>query len=114
MRISGWSSDVCSSDLGRTIPEVWLKAAQYVDGCSHHEDFDVFLHVSEPTVLEAEDRSIYEIVDGFLKQHGAYSIHTVAETIFPLDEYMRGGPEAVFETYPPRIKAIHEIGRAHV
>src|SRR3546814_14719804 len=76
MRISGWSSDVCSSDLGRTIPEVWLKAAQYVDGCPHHEDFDVFLHVSEPTVLEAEDRSIYEIVDGFLKQHGAYSIRS--------------------------------------
>ncbi len=22
---------------GRTIPEVWLKAAQYVDGCPHHE-----------------------------------------------------------------------------
>ncbi|MFT3966745.1 MAG: hypothetical protein QM690_12780 [Sphingobium sp.] len=92
---------------GRTIPEVWLKAVQHVDACPRHEDFDVFLHVREPTVLEANDRAIYEIVDAFFKKHGAYSIHTVAETIFPLDEYMRGGREAVFETYPPRIKAIH-------
>ncbi|OJY63116.1 MAG: hypothetical protein BGP16_04590 [Sphingobium sp. 66-54] len=86
---------------------MWLKAVQHVDACPRHEDFDVFLHVREPTVLEANDRAIYEIVDAFFKKHGAYSIHTVAETIFPLDEYMRGGREAVFETYPPRIKAIH-------
>ncbi|WP_129792143.1 hypothetical protein [Sphingosinicella sp. CPCC 101087] len=92
---------------GRTIPEVWLKAVRHVDLCPRHQDFDVFLHVREPTVLEADDRAIYEIVDAFFKKHDAYSIHTVAETIFPLDEYMRGGCEAVFEIYPPRIKAIH-------
>ncbi len=92
---------------GRTIPEVWLKAVQHVDACPRHEDLDVFLHVREPTVLEAGDRAIYETVDTFFKQHGAYSVHTVAETIFPLDEYMRGGPEAVFKSYPPRIRAIH-------
>lgn len=92
---------------GRTIPEVWLKAVQHVHACPHHEDFDVFLHVREPTILEANDRQIYEILDAFFKRHGAQSIHTVAETIFPLDEYMRGGREAVFESYPPRIKTIH-------
>ncbi|MFA7585396.1 MAG: hypothetical protein WCY11_04250 [Novosphingobium sp.] len=92
---------------GRTIPEVWLKAVRHVDACPKKEDFDVFLHVREPTVLETNDREIYEILDGFFKAHGAYSIHTVAETIFPLDEYVRGGAKAVFDTYPSRIKTIH-------
>jgi hypothetical protein len=92
---------------GRTIPEVWMKAVRHVDSCPRQEDFDVFLHVSEPTVLDPADRKIYEFVDAFLKKHDAYSIHTVAETIFPLDEYLHGGAEAVFDTYPLRIKAIH-------
>jgi hypothetical protein len=94
---------------GRAIPEVWLKAVRHVDACPHQEDFDVFLHVREPTVLEPVDVEIYRLVDTFLKEHGAYSNHTVAETIFPLDEYMRGGAKAVFEIYPTRIKAIHAV-----
>lgn len=94
---------------GRTIPEVWLQAARHVRGCPKQEDFDVFLHVREPTVLDAEDAAVYQLVDAFLTDHGAFSVHTVAETIFPLDEYLRGGAKAVFGTYPGRIKAIHAV-----
>lgn len=92
---------------GRTIPEVWLKAAAHVNACHRHEDLNVFLHVREPTVLEVSDHNVWLAVDQFLSEHGAYSVHTVAETIFPLDCYQRGGVEAVFEDYPSRIKEIH-------
>ncbi|MCJ2183703.1 hypothetical protein MTR62_13530 [Novosphingobium sp. 1949] len=92
---------------GRTIPEVWLKAASYVNDCHRHEDLNVFLHVREPTVLEVADRDVWLAMDQFFSDHGAYSIHTVAETIFPLDCYEKGGAAGVYEDYPRRIKEIH-------
>jgi hypothetical protein len=94
---------------GRTIPEVWLKAASHVNACHKHEDLNVFLHVQEPTVLEVADHDVWVAVDQFLSGHGAYSVHTVAETIFPLDCYQRGGAVAVYDDYPSRIKKIHAV-----
>jgi len=96
---------------GQTSPEVWLAAVEHVKSCSDYEDFDVFLNIAEPTVLSSQDRAVYEAVDGFLTTHGGYSIHTVAETIFPLDEYLRHGAHGVFSLFPTKLRSIHKARR---
>lgn len=92
----------------QTAPEVWLSAVEHVSVCPDQEDFDVFLNVAEPTVLSLQDRAVYNEVNTFLELHGGYSVHTVAETIFPLDEYLHGGAHGVFELYPPKMQAIQK------
>lgn len=93
---------------GQTAPSVWLAAAEYLEHCPDQEDFDVILHVTEPTVLSKQDAAVYQEVDQFLTGHGAFSIHTVAETIFPLDEYLRKGTNSVFKEFPDKIRAIQK------
>jgi hypothetical protein len=92
----------------QTAPAVWLAAVEYLEGCDNQEDFDVILHVTEPTVLSRQDRDVYQEVDRFLSGHGAFSIHTVAETIFPLDEYMRKGAKSVYKEFPAKIREIQK------
>jgi len=97
----------------KTAPSVWLAAVEYLRGCPHEEDFDVILHVPQPTVLTASDSAVYDEVDRFLKAHGAFSVHTVAETIFPLDEYEHGGARSVFDDFPEKIRAIQKARDDH-
>ena len=92
----------------QTAPAVWLAGVEHLNGCAAWEDFDVFLHVAEPTVLSEQDALVYNEVDRFLKTHGAFGIHTVAETIFPLDEYLHGGARGVFDNFPSKIRAIQK------
>src|SRR5438132_9471541 len=92
----------------QTTTAVWLAAVEHLSGCSDGEDFDVFLHVTEPTVLSEQDAAVYNEVDGFLKSRGAFGVHTVAETIFPLDEYLHGGARAVFDDFPSKIRGIQQ------
>jgi hypothetical protein len=93
---------------GQTAPAVWLAGVEHLNGCPNHEDFDVFLHVAEPTVLSKLDAAVYAEVDNFLTSHGAFGTHTIAETIFPLDEYLHGGAQGVFKDFPPKIRAIQK------
>lgn len=91
---------------GQTAPAVWLAAVEHVAASPRSEDFDVFLHVLEPTVLSSKDKLVHDEVDSFLKSHGAFGLNTVAETIFPLSEYLHGGARAVFEDFPSRVREI--------
>ncbi|KQV57376.1 MULTISPECIES: hypothetical protein [unclassified Caulobacter] len=93
---------------GTTAPEVWLNASEYLATQPKAEDFDVFLHVAEPTVLSSADAAVYKAVDAFLTTHGAFGLHTVAETIFPIDEYTRNGASGVFRDYPEKLRAIQK------
>lgn len=92
---------------GQTSPEVWLRAAEYLFGRKPREDFDVFLNVATPTVLSAADLKVIKLMDDFLVKHGGLPTSTVAETIFPLHDYLRGGANAVHVTYPERMAIIH-------
>lgn len=93
---------------GVSSPSVWLAAVEHVAAQRHAQDFDVFLHIAEPTVLSIEDKAVHDEVDEFLKSHGAFGLHTVAETIFPLDAYLHGGANAVFNDFPERLRAIQK------
>ena len=91
---------------GQSTPEVWLKAAEYLVGQPKSEDFDVFLHVTKPTVLSQADAAVYKAVDAFLTSHGAFGVHTVAETIFPMSEYQRNGAKGLFGAFPETLRSI--------
>lgn len=93
---------------GQTAPEIWLAGVEHLAEQPNAEDFDVFLHIAQPTVLSAADAAVYKTVDGFLTGHGAFGVHTVAETIFPLDEYARNGAEGLFGGYPDKLRAIQK------
>lgn len=93
---------------GQAAPAVWLGAVEHLTRCTDTQDFDVFLHIAEPTVLSVQDALVYKEVDRFLTTHGAFSVHTVAETIFPLDEYVRNGSRGLFEDYPAKLRAIQK------
>ena len=92
---------------GRTIPEVWTKAGRYLQDRKGHEDYDLILHITNPVELSSEDSEVIDLVDGFLKTHGGGRIHTVAETIFPISDYVRDGRAGVFKIYPERMERIH-------
>jgi len=93
---------------GKTTPEVWLAAAEYLASLKANEDFDVILHITEPTVLSEHDRRVYDEVDKFLKSQGAFGIHTVAETIFSLDEYRRSGAAGLYGEFPEKLRKIQK------
>jgi hypothetical protein len=93
---------------GNSAPAVWLAGVQHLAARNGREDFDVFLHIATPTVLSAEDASVLRRVDGFLTSQGGLPVNTVAETIFPLEDYLRGGVKEVFEAYPARMAKIHQ------
>lgn len=90
-----------------SIPRVWLDACTYLRGRKGREDYDVILHVTDPIPLSLPDRAVVESVDAFMAEHGGPSLNTVAETIFPLQDYLRDGVSGVFERYPERMKRIH-------
>jgi hypothetical protein len=91
---------------GETCPSVWLKAVEHLTGCPAHEDFDVFLGIATPTIYSASDRVILDTVDAFLRDHGGSRVETVAETLFPLSDYLHHGAKGVYEVYPKRIQHI--------
>jgi len=91
----------------QTIPEVWLLGVEHLAGLRPREDFDVFLNVATPTVLTTRDTDVSKLVGEFLKNHNGTPVETVAETIFPIQDYIRGGEKGVFEIYPKRMEKIH-------
>lgn len=91
---------------GSSIPETWTKAATYLESCKDHQDFDLFLGVENSTAFSAADRKVYGLVDKFLRSNGGSAVETVAETIFPLSDYLRGGADAVYGQYPKRMNLI--------
>jgi hypothetical protein len=92
---------------GRTTSEVWLLGTEHLARQRPREDFDVFLNIATPTVLSEHDATVLKLVDTFLVRRGGLSVETVAETIFPLQDYVREGTKGVFDIYPVRMAKIH-------
>ena len=93
---------------GETIPEVWLKAVRFLSKQKGREFFDLILHIKKPTVVNKADKSTIERVESFLKGHNGMPVSTVAETIFPMSYYKRGGKKAVYEDYVSDITKIRD------
>lgn len=91
---------------GDTIPEVWLKAVRFLSKQKGREFFDLILHIKKPTVANKADKSTIEKAEAFLKKYNGIPVSTVAETIFPMSYYKRGGKKAVYEDYVEDITKI--------
>lgn len=91
-----------------TREEAWFAAMEYlyVKEDRDRSDINVILEVQKPSVATELSRKIKNDFNQLLVDHGQYSIHTVAETIFPGAEYRRHGPEGVFEVYPSEVYPI--------
>ena len=91
-----------------TLAQAWLDACVHLRNCPGAMDTTVVLNVTEPTLVRPQDDSIAESLDAFLVEHGGFSNHTVAETIFPGYEYVHRGIDGVYNVYPnviyPKIK----------
>lgn len=93
---------------GETIPEVWLKAVRFLSKEQGREFFDLVLHVKNPTVANVADKSTIQRVESFLRMHKGMPVSTVAETIFPMSYYKRGGKDAVYNDYVRDILEIRD------
>ena len=80
---------------------VWLQAARAL---LDKEDrlYNLILEVEQPGKATQASRAIEQHVDKFLRKYDCQPTHTVAETIFPAAEYIRGGFDAVL-AYPTTV-----------
>ena len=80
----------------------WLQASEYL--LDHGDTLNVILEISSPEYEDQGTRAASESIDAlYLSESRArtpvYSIHTVAETIFPGWEYVHRGLAGVYRNY---------------
>jgi thymidylate synthase len=80
----------------------WLAGAKHLQSQDDWEDFNLVLSISDPRSYQDGDKKIECAVDALLKGHNN-SLHTVAETIFPLWLYKKEGTAGVYKTYPDKV-----------
>ena len=93
-----------------TRTEAWLKAAKFL--LCNGPSLNLVLGIRSP-----DSRGPYptagRLIDEFLNRENKFSMHTVAETVFPGYEYRRHGLRGVFSVYPdeiyPQIKKHRKI-----
>jgi len=89
-----------------TREEAWFAAMEHLikkDGLS---DMNIVLEIQNPANASDLSRKIKRDFDQLLVDADQYSLHTVAETIFPGEEYRRHGTEGVFNIYPNEVYPI--------
>ncbi len=86
----------------------WLAATAAVDNQRHHEAYNVVIDVTDPLAQTAVDIRIMEIVDNFLRTHGALPLQAVANTIFPEQLYRRYGSPKFYGVYENIYKKIRK------
>lgn len=91
---------------------VWLQAARTLLD-KDDRIYNLILEVQQPDAATPASRAIEQHVDNFLRENDCQPNHTVAETIFPAAEYVRGGLDAVL-AYPttvyPVIQSVNRWG----
>lgn len=88
---------------GQSIYGVWLQAAEHLFGTKEDSDYNLILEAHAPLNFDGADRSVRDLVNGFLTKHGKQPLDTVAGTIFPLGLYNRFGRDGVFNKYPNEV-----------
>lgn len=78
--------------------QAWRRATEYL--AKSGDQLNVILDVLDPTAEGVTSSEAYRLLDELYRQEGEYSVHTVAETIFPGWEYAHRGLSGVFQRYP--------------
>ncbi len=84
--------------------EAWLVAARRLFDTGPVNN--MILHIEDPISHSATDNAVMTQVDTFLRDHGAYPLSTVANTIFPDALYTPGKPELLYERYDRSFRKI--------
>ncbi len=88
-----------------TCAEAWVKACLYL--LDREPVNTLILHITDPVRFSPGDNAVIAAVDRLLRDHNAYPISTVANTIFPQSLYRPGEPAKLYERYRkiyPRMK----------
>jgi hypothetical protein len=80
----------------------WV-AASVVVRAAGGEAYNVITDIENPLAEDATDTAIIQVVDQHLRDHDAYSISTVANTIFPEATLRRYGPVDFYEAYREKV-----------
>lgn len=80
----------------------WLAAACAVHAAGG-DAHNVIIDITNPLTEDSVDSDITRAVDHFLRAHNAYSLSTVANTVFPASTLRRHGPKNFYSVYLDRI-----------
>jgi thymidylate synthase len=80
----------------------WVVASAAVHAAGG-EAYNVVIDIENPLAEDTADTAIIRAVDQYLRDHDAYSISTVANTIFPEATLRRYGPVAFYDAYHERV-----------
>lgn len=78
--------------------QAWLAAANAIE-TNGGDAYNLIVDIEQPLETLPGDDAILAKVDGFLRSHNAYSLATVANTIFPLALLQKHGPEKFYSVY---------------
>lgn len=82
----------------RTRLEAWLDSVDFL--LRKGDSLNVILDISDPVSTDPSCGAIDTLIDEMYLQEKQYSLHTVAETIFPGWEYVHRGIRGVYDSYP--------------
>ncbi|MER8389492.1 hypothetical protein [Mesorhizobium sp. M0965] len=77
----------------------WVEAAAHLRAQPNLTLGGLMLHIEHPLTTDADEEAVIMTVDRFLRQHEAYPIVTVANTIFPSSLDRGDGVDALRERY---------------
>jgi thymidylate synthase len=80
----------------------WVVASAAVHAAGG-EAYNVVIDIENPLAEDTADTAIIQEVGQYLRDHDAYSISTVANTIFPEATLRRYGPVAFYDAYHERV-----------
>lgn len=87
----------------KTCERAWLAAVEHLASVPEQTEYNLVVEIEKPAHHDAEDHRVRDLVDRFLRSHGAKPLSTVAGTIFPAAEYLNHGSRGVYEYYPEEV-----------
>lgn len=90
---------IAALEDSESIAAAWLQAVSYLKAQPGRKCYNLAYLITRPDLKTAEDASVISAVDAFARSVGEHPVTTVANTIFPLACYRRGGADGIYEHY---------------
>ncbi len=100
---------ICITHTAPTCASAWVGAAETLIN-EGDRAYNLVVDIENPIVHRKCDKRAILTVDQFLRTGGVNPIATVANTIFPQDQYRRFGPEKFTQAYLDAYDAIRDKG----
>lgn len=90
------------------VVEGWKAATSFLRHSPRRSCSNLIYAITDPSSMTTDGNNIMQMASTFAKEAGIGDVTTVANTIFPLDIYLKGGADALYNDYPttvyPRVK----------